>query len=99
MLLPNFTEWLVGFIIVLVITTSFYVFGLFIAPIGHFNYIEWFGLVMLFVTTNAGRLSFIQTLNIRKFINDQKEKGIDEDDITTGDYINYLKEKEDANIS
>jgi hypothetical protein len=100
MLLPNFSEWLVGAGIILVITTVLFVLNLLIIPTGHFNYVEWFGIVMFFITINTGRLTFNQSVKVNKFIREQVEKGIDEKSLTVDDYFENEKQKENnADIS
>ncbi len=54
MMNKEFKEWLLGVVLFIMITWIFYSFNALIFPLNHFNFLEWFGLIMIFVLLKTG---------------------------------------------
>jgi hypothetical protein len=50
----EFKDWLIGAVLFIMITWIFYSFNALIFPATHFNFLEWFGIIMIFVLVKTG---------------------------------------------
>jgi hypothetical protein len=50
----EFKDWLIGAVLFIMITWIFYSFNALIFPANHFNFLEWFGIIMIFVLVKTG---------------------------------------------
>lgn len=57
------SDWVVGVVIFLIITTVIYGVGVWIHPYSHFSWLESFGLVMLCITLKSGLDTYNDSIN------------------------------------
>ena len=53
-------DWVFGFLIFFIITTVLWYINTLVNPYGHFTWLEWYGIFMLFVTGKTGIDTFTQ---------------------------------------